>query len=478
MSAHYPRLPDARPVPIEFADFVSSECFTERRQPPAGASPTRRKPPAGARTAKYLLVAILGVLMATLIACGASTEPTNGESSTRAAPAPTDVSADAPTATKSSSTAPSATTDTTAPTTMSETTRTPTDVPAQAMPTDTPAPTSTGEPAAATAEPGVEILIPGITMGKSAWWWRSRGGDWTPDAVGRHHAELHQRLRTDQERYQQIAETLSEQGIAVLQAEGAPPAEIEDIKAFMTNRQPSMGFEIMNTEPPLVRYWTTLPGQAEHRIGAVMRYDATGEPPVFVEPSTAEQAPQQELDGVWWYRNSQGRGNPDYTAHGVLAAHPYGPFIDMLDELPTLEATNEYEGFLTQYAYVFQDELTKALAAAAAELMKSVAGKDYVSHYPSNRLKGELRSRISVGLSWEMTSPDSDLMRSWAEFQWPDADDKERVFRIGATISMTPVAAESWEHYATTTSHNIETLPVFGGLQGPATLEILAEPAW
>ena len=346
------------------------------------------------------------------------------------------------------------------------------------MPTDTPAPTSTGEPAAATAEPGVEILIPGITMGKSAWWWRSRGGDWTPDAVGRHHAELHQRLRTDPERYQQIAQTLSEQGIAVLQAEGAPPAEIEDIKAFMTNRQPSMGFEIMNTDPPLVRYWTNLPGQAEHRIGAVMRYDATGEPPVFVEPSTAEQAPQQELDGVWWYRQPRAPRIQDYTAEGVLAAHPYGLFIDMLDELPTLEATEEYENFQRQYAHVFQEDLGKALAEAAAELMKSVAGKDYVSHYPSNRLKGELRSRISVGLSWEMTSPDSDLMRSWAEFPWTSADYTERVFRIGATVNMTPVAAESWEYYDHARRHNIETLPVFGGFQGPARLEILAEPAW
>ncbi len=416
MSVQCPRMPDAKPIPIEFADFVSSECFTERRQPPAGASPTRRKPPTGAKTAKYLLVAILGVLMATLIACGASTEPTNGESSSRAAPAPTDVSANAPTATKSSSTAPSATTDTTAPTTMSETTRTPNDVPAQAMPTDTPAPTSTGEPAAATAEPGVEILIPGITMGKSAWWWRSSGGDWTPDAVGQHHAELHQRLRTDQERYQQIAQTLSEQGIAVLQAEGAPPAEIEDIKAFMTNRQPSLGFEIMNTEPPLVRYWTNLPGRAEHRIGAVMRYGATGEPPVFVEPSAAEQAPQQKLDGVWWYRQPRAPRIQDYTADGVLAAHEYGIYLDMLDGGVTLDGLAAYDGFYRTYSDIFVEEITTALALETADLLQS-ADPEYTSHYPVDQLVGTLSPRIEFGLGWELASPEDDFLRVWSEFQ-------------------------------------------------------------
>ncbi len=43
---------------------------------------------------------------------------------------------------------------------------------------------------------------------------------------------------------------------------------------------------------------------------------------------------------------------------------------------------------------------------------------------------------------------------------------------------MTPVAAESWEYYDYARRHNIETLPVFSGFEGPVTLEEIVETGW
>ena len=155
MSAPRIRTSGPKLGPVQLSSFSLPKHSAERNHQPTSSPTTKRKPAAedgrlqsagataGAWPSKYLLIAMLGVLMAALLACGGSTEPGGGQSSSSVASASTAVPTDEPTAAQAAAVA--TPTDTPVPAVVSEPPRTltTTDASPQAMPTDTPAPTHT-----------------------------------------------------------------------------------------------------------------------------------------------------------------------------------------------------------------------------------------------------------------------------------------------------------------------------------------------
>ena len=486
MSVQRVRMPDARRIPIELANFVSSDRFTERIRQPAGAPPTKRRQAvrnrrghdkraaAGAGPAKYLVVAALGVLMATLLACGASTEPADGESSSNVAPAPTttDSQANAPAATKSSGTAPSATTDTTAPTTMPETAPAPTDVPAQAVPadtpaTDTPAATPTQQPPTPTPEPEVEILTPGVTVGQEVWWARdSHLGDHTLPAVRAHHKSLENIHQEGGANAEKVATMMAEQAIAVLQASGTPPADVEAIKNGLSEHLPLLSWEILNSKEPLVRYWTTLHGNERYNVGAVIRYNPAGQVEGFADPPTDEL----ELEGVWWYKERSEYPIGDYTTDALLALHPQAVHLDTLDRIKNLPDSSIDENSYGSFADIFRDKMAHALAHETSEVLQT-ADPEYTRDFPVSQIEGDLHSHLDGALSWELISPNADHLRVWARFYWRNGVGGEYWFRVGGLAVMVPMAASEWEYSWLAELHELESVLVFSHFDGPVVLE-------
>ncbi len=135
----------------QFSSSALPKHAAERSQQPTSSPTIKRKPAAeyrrlqsarvtaGAWPAKYLMIAMLGVLMAALLACGANAEPEGGQSSDSAAPTPTAIPTDAPAVAQVAAVA--TPTDTPVPAVVSEPPRTltTTDASPQTMPTDTPA---------------------------------------------------------------------------------------------------------------------------------------------------------------------------------------------------------------------------------------------------------------------------------------------------------------------------------------------------
>lgn len=338
---------ETKPIPMEFANFASPDLCAWRSRLPTGVPRTIRRPTesrsrlhnagavAGFRPAKYLVIAMLGVLMTTLIACGASAELEGGDSSSSAAAAPSVIPTNAPTAGQ-----PAPATPTDAPTAaMLEPTLAPTDAPPQAMPTDTPLLTFTAEPATATPEPtqapeptvSPEELIAAILTPPSGadldgvWWWKPAGrpryqsnefrfghpGDHTPEVVITEHpygpqldlmdgnfdhfpniASKGRRFPPAPEFYVQrpLGWILDDITLELVEAEGLNIANIGTIKDtdLLESFLKTAGWEIVHNEETVVRFWGTLSAPSlkhDYRIGFTVKYQVVSEPSTFLSNS-------------------------------------------------------------------------------------------------------------------------------------------------------------------------------------------------
>ena len=305
---------------------ASSDSSTKRSYQPTGAPLARSKPTArggpfdsrgvvvGARAAKYLLCAVLGVLMAALVACGASGEPTSGEQSGGGAPAPKEAPTDTPIAAQPTSAAASVPTETLAVTAAPAPTIAPTSTPTQAAPTNTPAPTATSAPPP-TPTQSVEELIAAITTPgprvntEGVWWYREPKEhelvrDYTPQGVYETHPnsealdfmdgrfQYHELPGVDS--YATYPKALEYYvGIArremnapffrdIAEAEG-DPGVVRRIpgKEITADFMKTAAWEVVSSEKPVVRYWGKigyLKGKTgglkhDYRVGFTVSFD-------------------------------------------------------------------------------------------------------------------------------------------------------------------------------------------------------------
>ena len=270
--------------------------------------------PADARATKYLLFAVLGVLLAALVACGASGEPTSGEQSGGGAPAPKEAPTDTPVAAQPTSAAASVPTETLAVTAAPAPTIAPTSTPTQAAPTNTPAPTATSAPAPtqSVAELIAAITTPGPRVNtEGVWWWREpkheRGElvrDYTPQGVYETHpnsealdlmdgrfqyhelpgVKPHARFDEALEYYVGVARREMDQSFlyALAEAEG-DESVVRRIpgKEITSDFMETAAWEVVSGEKPVVRYWGVIgyakgnPGGLKHdyRVGFTVSFD-------------------------------------------------------------------------------------------------------------------------------------------------------------------------------------------------------------
>ena len=278
--------------------------------------------PADARAAKYLLFAVLVVLVAALVACGASGEPTSGEQSGSGAPAPTEAPTDTSVAAQPTNPATSEPTETPTATEAPAPTIAPTSTPTQAAPTNTPAPTATSAPPP-TPTQSVEELIAAITTPgprvntEGVWWWRApkheRGElirDYTPQGVYEAHphsealdlmdgrfqyhelpgVKRHARFDKALEYYVGVARREMDQSFlyALAEAEG-DESVVRRIpgKEITADFMETAAWEVVSGEKPVVRYWAVIgyakgnPGglKNDYRVGLTVSFDVVDHKP-------------------------------------------------------------------------------------------------------------------------------------------------------------------------------------------------------
>lgn len=279
--------------------------------------------------------------MTTLIACGASAEPEDVDSSSSAAVAPSVIPTNAPTAGQPAVAAPA---DTPTAAAMPEPTLVPTDAPPQATPTDTSLPTSTAEPATATPEPTEvpeptvspeELIAAMLTPPASAdldgvWWWRpadrqryggsrylfSHPGDHTPAVIITEHPYGPQLDLIDGrfDHFPNLGQRHQEYPPAPeFYIKGALAPAIHDIidnhireefiNAFKTSSRhataeiyesflKTAGWEVVDHEEPVVRFWGTVTlterdGRTQHDfvIGFTVTYEVLTDQPSPLDSS-------------------------------------------------------------------------------------------------------------------------------------------------------------------------------------------------
>ena len=123
--------------------------------------------------------------------------------------------------------------------------------------------------------------------------------------------------------------------------------------------------------------------------------------------------------GVWWYKP----GGGDHTGAALLASHPYGEALDLLDG----RAGDDY---FPEIAEDNRELMLRGLVDEAVELV-SAAESDTAGFYNHGQMVSILHNRMVAGLGWEVASTSEPYVRVWTEFVW-DGSDGPIVYRAGA----------------------------------------------
>ena len=264
--------------------------------------------------------------------------------------------------------------------------------------------------AQAVSDQSVPILSPGIAVGKEVWWWRPQHDDYTPPAVLENHPYGRQLTRLHSP---DVWTLMLDQVVAVLREANPISADQEaEAIARMTKRGfvNGWGWEIADAHEPLVMYWSTVRwGDKAHRVGALVRYDSSGEPEGFVQASPEPMlTPELDLEGVWYAREQTG----DTTPAGLYETHPHGPALDLMDgtfdyyhtELPEIQVEffHKAEEYYMGMAFsTVSNTLRKKITEAEGLTGIKLAMRDI----------GERFNAKNIG--WEVISQEEAEIRYW-----------------------------------------------------------------
>ena len=144
---------------------------------------------------------------------------------------------------------------------------------------------------------------------------------------------------------------------------------------------------------------------------------------------TATPVPGEELNvpppgrpaerGVWWYKPGAG----DHSGAALLASHPYGPALDLLDgrmggdHYPKIAAAN-------------RALMLDGLIDGAAELLAAAEPETAVG-YSRGQIGLIIRNAMDRSLAWEVASTSAPYVRVWTDFDW-DRRGELVNYRVGA----------------------------------------------
>ncbi len=274
----------------------------------------------------------------------------------------------------------------------------------------TPSGKATRKPQAVSDQP-VAILTPGIALGEEVWWWRPQHDDYTPPAVLENHPHRRQLLHL----HSPNAWTLMlEQVVAVLR-EANPISADEEAEAIA--RMTKIGFvngwgwEIADANESLVMYWSTVRwGNKEHRVGALVRYNSSGEPEGFVQASPKPVfGPEPDLEGIWYAKKQTG----ETSSAGTYENHPYGLQLDLMDG--RLNHHPELDGQMNRTLSRVANEYYTERAHTTVQFVIADKIDEHMNHGTRKRAKTAEDFVKTAG--WEITHIERAEVRYWGTVQ-------------------------------------------------------------